>query len=112
MAEIVDVQQQTSKFGIALLEFGNKTTQAKHVVALPVKSNNGNAARTEIVQNRPQADNQTEMRAGFENITHPKICVSKWREELITLEEALYCIDGYMEKAKSLNSTLYNGGED
>lgn len=32
------------------------------------------------------------------NITHAEVCISQWRQELITIEEALRCIDEYIEK--------------
>ena len=34
------------------------------------------------------------------NITHAKICVEQWRLDIITLEEALHCIDHYIESTK------------
>ena len=34
------------------------------------------------------------------NLTHPEICVDQWRNEIIGLEEALRCIDTYIEQTK------------
>ena len=31
-------------------------------------------------------------------VTHPKVCIEQWRQELMTMEDALRCIDEYMEK--------------
>jgi hypothetical protein len=111
-AKIIDVRQQASKLGMGSQQFSNRSVHTIRTPALSVKSNDGNAARTEIIQNPSQVDNQTDLRSGFENITHPKVCVWQWRQELITIEEALNCIDKYMEKVKSSNSTSEKTGEE
>ena len=95
-------------------QFINKSVQTKHAVTFPVKSKdvNANAARTDTIQNQSETDDQASLTTSFENITHPKICVAQWREELITTEEALRCIDGYMQEWKSANCTSEYRGED
>ena len=53
-----------------------------------------------IKQNQPVESGN---RSGFpeiNNITHAKTCIEQWRLEIITLEEALHCIDRYIESTK------------
>ena len=47
-------------------------------------------------QNQSETDDQVGLTTSFENITHSKVCVAQWREELITTEEALRCIDSHI----------------
>ena len=53
--------------------------------------------RTDTIQNQTETDDQAGLTTSFENITHPKICVAQWREELLTTEEALRCIDRHIQ---------------
>ena len=58
------------------------------------------ASAISIKRNQPI---ETGNRSGFkevDNITHAKICAEQWRLEIITLEEALHCIDRYIESTK------------
>ena len=32
------------------------------------------------------------------HVTHPKVCIEQWRQELISMEDTLRCIDEYIEK--------------
>jgi len=42
--------------------------------------------------------NKTSSLTEDSNVTHPKVCIEQWRQELISMEDALYCIDEYTEK--------------
>ena len=68
--------------------------------------------RTDTIKNQSDTDDQASLATSLENITHPKICVGQWREELITNEEVLQCIDRYKQELESLNCKPKNGGED
>lgn len=35
------------------------------------------------------------------NITHAEVCVAQWRREIITIEDALHCIDEYIDGSKN-----------
>ncbi len=45
--------------------------------------------------------NQTYKSEDILNLTDPKVCVQQWIEDLMTMEDALYCIDRYMEYQNS-----------
>jgi hypothetical protein len=34
------------------------------------------------------------------NLIHPKVCIELWRDDLMTMEDTLHCIDWYMESKK------------
>ena len=46
----------------------------------------------------PNTANQTNTSVVFGNLTDPKVCIQQWREELMTMEDTLRCIDRYMAK--------------
>jgi hypothetical protein len=51
-----------------------------------------------IKQNQSETGKQTNVSAEVPNVMHAKICIEQWRQELITMEDALHCIDQYMAK--------------
>ncbi len=64
-----------------------------------------NQLNMDIKLNQKAGRNQTYATEDILNFTDPKICVQKWREDLMTMEDALYCIDRYMEYSKYNNSS-------
>jgi len=101
--KIINVCQRVSDSNIKPQYFSNRLSQAKHAPALTVKPGKINISKSEKGQGHPQADsldNQSNISADFKNTTHPEICVTQWRQELITIEETLHCIDEYMEKSQ------------
>ena len=46
-----------------------------------------------------EADNTNGL-VEVKNITHAEVCVQQWREDIISIEAALRCIDRYIESTK------------
>ena len=44
-----------------------------------------------------EADN-TNVLVEVNHATHPKVCIEQWRQELISTEDTLRCIDEYIER--------------
>lgn len=42
--------------------------------------------------------NKTNGSVEVNHVAHPKVCIKQWRQEIITIEGALHCIDEYMER--------------
>ena len=42
--------------------------------------------------------NKTNVSVYFENITDPLICVQQWQESLMSIEDAVRCIDKYIDR--------------
>lgn len=57
-------------------------------------------AEVSMSLNKSTMVNQTNISAIFQNLTHPEVCVQQWREDIISLEEALHCIDRSTEGTK------------
>jgi len=55
---------------------------------------------TIIQEPRLATNNQMDSATETENLTHPEVCIQQWREELMTMEDTLRCIDRYMEYNK------------
>lgn len=49
--------------------------------------------------NKSTMVNQTNISAS-QNLTPPEVCVQQWREDIMTLEDALKCIDRYIERSR------------
>ena len=76
---------------------GKKLMTAKGTASLFNRSNETDA---NIKLNQTATSNRIHGPTDAKNLTHPKICVQQWQDELITAEQALYCIDRYMEISK------------
>ena len=50
-----------------------------------------------IKQNQIETSKQTNISTKALSLIHPKVCIDQWRQELMSTEDALYCIDEYME---------------
>lgn len=70
----------------------------------PSVSNNeleiNGTADINIKQNQSGTDGQTNISAETSNVMHAKICIEQWRQETMSMEDALHCIDRYMEHTK------------
>jgi hypothetical protein len=68
---------------------------------LTVKASEADLIGAGIGHDQQEANNQTELSTGLANIAPPKVCLSEWVQEVITLEEAVRCMD---DDAKKTNS--------
>jgi hypothetical protein len=86
-----------AKFIMEYPDCANKLVQAANLTNIHIVSPGTLWSRR--YNQSVEADN-TNGFSEVNNITHAKICAEQWRLEIITLEEALHCIDRYIESTK------------
>ena len=86
-----------TRFIMEYPDCANKLVQAANLTNIHIVSPGTLLARR---YNQSVKANNTKGFTEANNITHAKICVEQWRLEIITLEEALHCIDRYIESTK------------
>ena len=64
------------------------------------KSVASNIVDVNIKQNQSSIDEQTNISTEAPNIIHPKVCIEQWRQDLMSIEDTLHCIDNYKEDTK------------
>jgi hypothetical protein len=110
-AQSAYTSQQTSKIYIEWPQYTKNSIRTTHFSTSSNKSIEANYVIDDAIQNQSQINNQADLMVTLENITRPKVCAVHWREEVITLEEAVQCVHKYMQERKSFNYTPDNGGE-
>ncbi len=61
-----------------------------------LKWNDDDRGGGDIQPNRSTGNDRTNVSQGFRNMTQAEICVSQWQQDILTLEEAMHCIDEKM----------------
>lgn len=90
--------RQPSGLEIERQHSGNMSVQERNPPTLPVNANETNVTNADIAQEQLQANNQSDFSTGSKNITPPKVCISRWLQDTITVNETLRCINDYMKK--------------
>jgi hypothetical protein len=83
-----------------IITLGIPMPTAEYALGQPASDNKSEANDTVDIgvrQTQSGTGKQTNISAEASKVTHPKVCVEQWRQELITMEDTLRCIDGYMK---------------
>jgi hypothetical protein len=87
-----------TKFIIEHPDCADKLVQAANLTNMRIVS--PKTLESERYEQLMEADNTNGlMEAKY--VTHPKVCIKQWQQEVITMEDALHCIDGYMKITNS-----------
>jgi len=91
-------QERGTSVELGLTASEEKPATTRNNAVVSVFPNTANVIQNTTKQNQSVWANQTNTSVVFGNLTDPKVCIQQWREELMTMEDTLRCIDRYMEK--------------